>query len=94
MRLRQSFEAGLRQQAEHHGAERRLLDERLESSSRELTRSESRNELLDDQLHSAKTDLNERTRELADRQAAHAAIEARLDESQKGFAEKEALFRT
>ena len=37
--------------------------------------------------------MDERTKELSDRQAAQAAIEARLEESRKGFAEKEAVFK-
>jgi DNA recombination protein RmuC len=93
IKVHQSFEAGLSQQSEHDRAERRLLDERLDIRARELTRLESRQELLEEQLSSANAALDERGRELAGRQAAQAALEARLDEAQKGFAEKEVLFR-
>jgi len=71
---------------------RRLFQADL-SQQAEHNRLETRFELVDEQLRNTNTALDERTRELAERQAAQAGLEARLDESRKAFVEKEALFR-
>ena len=81
------------QQAEHNSARQRLLDERLEIRTRELARLQTRLEVLEEQRQAMAGELGAKTSELAQRQASQAALEARLDESQKAFAEKEALFR-
>ena len=75
VRAHRSFEEGLSQQAEHSAAQQRLLEERLDIRAREFSRLESRSELLDEQLKGANAALHERTRELAERQAAQAALE-------------------
>lgn len=60
-------------------ADRRVQEARLETLTTELGRDRGL--------------LEEKNRELADYQARQAGLEARLDESQKSFREKEALFR-
>jgi DNA recombination protein RmuC len=93
VRARRAFEAGLNQQAEHNSAQQRLLDDRLEIRTRELERLHSRLELLEEQRQVTAAELSAKTGELAQRHANEAALEARLEESRKSFAEKEALFR-
>ena len=93
MQARASYAAGQLQQAEAGQAERLVLEERLGERERDLVRLEERITSFENQLNSARSALDERTKELSDRQAAQAAVEARLEESRKGFAEKEAVFK-
>ena len=93
LRTRRAFEAGLTSQAEQNSAERQLLDERLELRTRELTRLQSRLELLEEQQRTAAEQLAQKTAEVAEHQANKAALEARLEEINRSFEEKEALFR-
>lgn len=88
-----AFEAGLTSELEKHSAEKQLLEERFEIRGRELDRLEGRLEALAEELGEARALLDQRGRELADRQARQAALEARLEEADKSFREKEALFR-
>lgn len=92
-RVHAAFEAGLVRDTEQTAAERRLLDERFEIRVREMTRLEGRLEALEEELVHAKRALEVRTGEVADYQANQAALEARLDETNKAFTEKEALFK-
>lgn len=92
-RARDAFEAGLTQDADKRAGEARLVEERLEIRARESVRLEGRLEALSGELGIARGLLEERTREVADYRAKQAALEARLEESRKAFAEKEALFR-
>ncbi|MFP6835828.1 MAG: DNA recombination protein RmuC, partial [Pseudomonadales bacterium] len=71
---------------------RRSLEAGLDRQA-EHNRLETRYELVDEQLRITRETLEERTRDLADRQASQAALEARLDESRKALIEKEAQFR-
>ena len=92
-RARAAFESGLTQDAEKRAGEARLVEERLELRARELTRLEGRLEAITTELGVTRGLLEERTREVAESRARQAGLEARLDESQKSFQEKEALFR-
>ena len=93
IRARRAFESGLSQQAEHHGAQQRLLQERLDIRARELTSLQSRLALLEEQGQAASGELVRKTAELAEHQANQAALKARFEEAQKSFEEKEALLR-
>ena len=92
-RVHAAFEAGLLRDAEQTAGARRLLDERFEIRVREMTRLEGRLEALEVELGHAKGALELRTAEVADYQANQAALEARLEETNKAFVEKEALFK-
>ena len=93
VKIRTAFEAGLTQDAEKNTAERRLLDERLDIRSREMTRLEARIELLETQATLQRKELDERTTLLGEQLASEAALQARLEETRKAFVEKEALFK-
>jgi DNA recombination protein RmuC len=92
-RARSAFEAGLSQDADKRASEARLIEERLELRAREMTRMEGRLETLAEELGATRELLHERTGEVSDYRARQAGLEARLEESRKSFAEKEALFR-
>ncbi len=93
VKIRTAFEDGLTQDAEKNTAERRLLDERLDIRSREMTRLEARIELLETQATLQRKELDERTTLLGEQLASEAALKARLEETRKAFVEKEALFK-
>ena len=93
VKIRGAFEAGLTQDAEKNTAERRLLDERLDIRTREMTRLEARIELLESQATAQRKELDERTSLLGEQLASEAALQARLEETRKAFVEKEALFK-
>lgn len=93
VKIRTAFEAGLTQDAEKNTAERRLLDERLDIRTREMTRLEARIELLETQATLQRKELDERTTLLGEQLASEAALQARLEETRKAFVEKEALFK-
>ncbi|MCZ6619070.1 MAG: DNA recombination protein RmuC [Gammaproteobacteria bacterium] len=93
IKIRAAFEDGLKQDAEKNASERRLLDERLDIRDREMTRLEARLELLQSQATAQRKELDERTSLLGKHQASEAALLARLEETRKAFAEKEALFK-
>ncbi|MGD8831139.1 MAG: DNA recombination protein RmuC [Pseudomonadales bacterium] len=93
LRARAAFEAGLSQDADKRAEQARLIEERMEIRTRELTRLEGRLETLSAELGTARGLLEERTGEVAEYRARQAALEARLEESRKAFEEKEALFR-
>ncbi len=93
VKIRAAFEAGLTQDADKNTAERRLLDERLDIRTREMTRLEARIEMLESQALAQRKELDERTSLLGEQQASQAALQARLEETRKAFDEKEALFK-
>ncbi|MCZ6853150.1 MAG: DNA recombination protein RmuC [Gammaproteobacteria bacterium] len=93
VKIRAAFEKGLTQDAEKNTAERRLLDERLDIRTREMTRLEARIELLESQATTQRKELDERTSLLGEQMASEAALQARLEETRKAFVEKEALFK-
>lgn len=92
-KARAAFETGLTQDAEKRAADARLTAERLEIRAREMDRLEGRLEAISTELGAAREQLEERSREVATYRASQAGLEARLEESGKAFAEKEALFR-
>ncbi len=91
--VRRSFEAGLVQNADNHAAEITLAQDRLDVRTRDLVRTESRLDAIEDQLSQSLDTLRSREGELNRFRTEHAALQARLEESQKAFAEKEALFQ-
>ncbi|HEY5645536.1 MAG TPA: DNA recombination protein RmuC, partial [Pseudomonadales bacterium] len=92
-RAGEAFAAGLSQDAEKRVQEARLVEERLELRAREMTRLEGRLEAVSGELGVMRGQLEEKTREVSDYRAKQAALDARLEESRKSFAEKETLFR-
>ncbi len=92
-KARNAFETGLAQDAEKRAQEARLVEERMEIRAREFTRLEGQLEALNSAHDTARKELEEKTRLVADYQAKQAGLEARLEESRKSFEEKEALFR-
>lgn len=92
-RVREAFEAGLTRDAEQTAAQRRLAEERFDVRVREMIRLEGRHEALEQELQQAKIALESRSQQVADYQAKQAALEARLEETGKAFAEKETLFK-
>jgi DNA recombination protein RmuC len=79
--------------AEQRRLELSLLEERLAERSRDLARQDGRVEDLSARVQMLETELDARAEALADRQAAAAALAARLEETRRGFAEKEALLQ-
>ena len=79
--------------AEQRMLQQQLADERLEIRGRERVRLETQLEGVERELSGARLALESRTRELSDRQSSQVAMEVRLEEGAKAFAEKEALFK-
>ncbi len=92
-RVHAAFEAGLTRDAEQTAAQKRLAEERFDVRMREMTRLEGRFDALEQELQQAKIALESRSQQVADYQANQAALEVRLEETAKAFAEKEALFK-
>jgi len=92
-RRAQAFEMGLQQNASAQADERRMLDERIAESRRQQAVDEAAINRLEKQLLTLQTDLEAKREELARTQTSAAASTARLEEAQRGFAEKEALFK-
>ncbi len=95
-----AFEAGLQQSAGSVAEERRLMDERMVAMDDRLQEAHKRHAADDARLHTLTTQIDVQQRELEARREALAearsevaANRARLEEAQKGFAEKEALFK-
>jgi len=93
LKARAAFEAGLAHDADKQAQETRLVEERMEIRAREYVRLEGQLEALTKEHGAIRAQLEEKTHDLAAYQAKQAALEARLEESGKAFAEKEALFR-
>ena len=92
-RVHEAFEAGLTRDAEQTAAQKRLAEERFDVRMREMTRLEGRFDALEQELQQAKIALESRSQQVADYRANQAALEVRLEETAKAFAEKEALFK-
>ncbi len=92
-KARAAFETALSQDADKRAEQARLVEERMEIRAREFVRLEGQLDAMTREHDRLRTLLEERTREVAEYQSRQAALEARLQESRKGFAEKEALFR-
>ncbi len=84
-RTRTAFEAGERRQTERDGAERQLLEERLDVSLRETIR-------LERSLNAATQSLTHGSDENRRLLAENAGLKARLEETARAFAEKEQQF--
>ena len=95
-----AFEQGLQHQAAQQAVERadhqQALDELLQQQ-RELERNQAAHvatiESLNKQLNNLQQDISSKRDELAQTMASKAATDARLEEAQRSFAEKEQLFR-
>src|SRR5512143_1935017 len=85
-RTRSAFEEGLQRQAERANADHQLLEERLDARTRESIR-------LDQALKSTAQSLDASQEDNRRLIAENAAMLARLDETARAFAEKEALFK-
>ncbi|MFU8816529.1 MAG: DNA recombination protein RmuC [Pseudomonadales bacterium] len=92
-RLRLAERQGELRAAEGFQRERVQLEQRLADRSHELLRTEGRLDQLEGQLIDLQQQLRQRSDALAQRQATEAALQARLEETHKSFAEKEILFR-
>jgi DNA recombination protein RmuC len=92
-RLSAAQEAGVASATQRYQGELDVLTERLAARERELSRLEGVADVLTGELEEARDLLETRTAELADRRAREAALEARLEEADKAFREKETLFR-
>ncbi|MEQ8783555.1 MAG: DNA recombination protein RmuC [Roseibium album] len=79
--------------AEAHHRDVSELNRRLDERSGLLIRAEGRLEQLESQLAALQTEASERIEALASHRAEEAALRTRLEETQRNFAEKEALFR-
>ncbi len=90
---RRAFEDGLTRDSDQQMAQRALIEERLDIRNREFIRLEGQASTLEHQLVITRDDLEKRNRELAKQQAEFAALQARLEESRRGFIEKEQLFK-
>ena len=95
-----AFEAGLQQNASAQADERRLLEERMAQIQDKLVQAEQKHAAdaatitgLDQQISELRREVDARRDQLAASQTEAAATTARLEEAQKSFAEKEALFR-
>jgi DNA recombination protein RmuC len=85
-RTRAAFEDGLQRQGERANADQQLLEERLDARARDNVR-------LDQALKTAAQSLATSEEENRRLLAENAALLARLDETTRAFAEKEALFK-
>jgi DNA recombination protein RmuC len=85
-RTRSAFEEGLQRQAERANADHQLLEERLDARTRESIR-------LDQALKTTAQSLDASQEDNRALIAENAAMLARLDETARAFAEKEALFK-
>lgn len=95
-----AFEAGLQQNASAQADERRLLEERIAQIQDKLIQAEQKHAAdaatmmgFDQQISELRRDMELRRDQLTRSQTQAAATSARLEEAQKSFAEKEALFR-
>jgi len=99
-RVNEAYQSGVETQTIAQADERRLQEEGYVSLQQDLFEAQNRSAadsaLIDNlrqQLGQLRDDLAKHQSQLAASQATAAANAARLDEAQKGFAEKESLFR-
>ena len=98
--VRTAFEAGLQFSAGERQLELERHQQELETYLLKLRKEEqahavaqARNEALSNQLHQLQADFNLLTREFQTARSEQAAAAARLEEAQRGFQEREALFK-
>lgn len=96
----EAFESGLQQALEQHqlalGELNQVLEheaERNQELRRQLAISQESASNLQEQLARRETELGNTREELSQQRAAEAAGRARLEEAQRGFAQREALFK-
>ena len=93
VKARSAAAAAHAEDAERRAQEVELVEERMAIREREFIRLEGQLEAMTREHDRLRTLLEERTRDVTDYRSRQAALEARLEESRKGFEEKEALFR-
>jgi DNA recombination protein RmuC len=99
-RRSESFELGLQQNASVQADEQRMLQDRIQLMEDKLNQAQQQHAAdraslasLEKQLHDTRHDLESRREQMAAALTQAAATSARLDEAQKSFVEKEALFK-
>ena len=86
-----AFEQGLTRDLQVHADERALLTERAELRDREVATLTGQVTALQAELHEQRDRVEETNRALATQQSERAALQARFEQAEIGFREKEAL---